>query len=912
MSSWFRLACACALAFLLAAPGGPAAAGAKPTYAIPAGPLSRGLASFSLTSGAQVIADPRLIAGKTTPEVRGTFRREDALARLLAGSGLVASPGPGGVLMIQAMTPTQTAAHTDPAAADISPIAELVVTAERRERLAIETPISLTRLSGAELERLGAVGMDEVSRLTPGLNVAAASPATAGFSMRGITQASGDATREPRLSVFQDGAPASKERGAYFELFDIDRIEIARGPQSTLFGRSAMTGAINVIQRKASLDRVTGHAGVTVGDHGLVFIDAALNAPIGDVAAVRIAGRSRRRDGMVGNLLGGPAQQAIATDAARISLRAQPTAGLTADLILNYQRDQPSGAGMKSLVYSPTDPRTGELIGDLGRQSPAALSALDENGMERRLGLDRELTSLTALTQADFGGGWRLSGLFSTRRFSADELQDADGASLPVISLLEQTRAVENNIEARLEYDTGRLWRAFVGLNVFSEHGTQRVPIVVDERLLLSRITGALTDPAPALSQLTAPQFLADQVQALAAMRGGSIDEASAQAIAAKLQPGYLERNQNFSRTKSLDLFADASFRPSTKWELSAGLRFSLDDKKSAVAPSSPAGPSTLGTLLAAMSMQEPQRQKLLAGLASASSEGATPYGLIFQPTVGNGEKVSDGLSDSGWSWRVVARYAPSPEVSFYGSYARGRRPMVLVAGAPTTPYGPARFGQAPAETVDSLELGAKASLAGGRLQVDSALYAYAYNDFQTTRFVGGQLRTVNAGEARAHGAELEARWAMATGAQITATYGYNRARLASGAMKGNRFRLAPDHKASLRLDLSREFPKGTLVFSPTYAWQSLIYFSDDNDLPALSRGLAPDLVQDERQGAYGLLDLTLAYRAQGGWTISAFVRNAANARYIVDAGFIGESYGFSASARGPERTAGVTTLMRF
>lgn len=911
MSSRFQIACAGAVAALLATWNGPASAGELRHYAIPAGSLSGALANFSLTSGAQVIASPTLLAGKRAPQVRGLFEEKQALSLLLAGSALTAVEGPGGVMMIQ-----QLAALPDAAPAGLRaeplPVAELVVTAERREGLAIQTPLALTRFSGRELENLGLTGMDDVSRLTPGLSVAAASPATAGFSMRGITQASGDATREPRLSVFQDGAPASKERGAYFELFDVERIEVAKGPQSTLYGRSAMTGAINVVQRKASVGRSNGQVAITAGDHGLASIDVALNIPVGSAAAVRIAGASRRRDGMVPNLQGGPAQQSIATDAARLSLRLEPDDRFNMDVILNYERNRPTGAGMKSLIYAPTDPTTGALIGDLQRDTAAALSAPDERGAERRLGLDRELASATALMRLELAENWRLSGLLSHRRFAADELQDADAMALPVVSLLEQTRAIETNLEARIEYDAGERWRAFAGINAFAEHGTQRVPIVVDERLLLARIAGGLTDPAAALSALTSPAFMAGQVQELVATRGGQISLAQANAITGRLKSGHLEVNQNFSRTSSLDLFADASYRPSPTWELSVGLRFSQDDKTSGIAPSNPDGGSTLGTLLAALATNGETRRRLLAQLAWGVRGETPPYGLIFHPTAGDGTKVSADLNDSGWSWRMVARNSPSPELSLYASYARGRRPTVLVAGAPSTPYGPARFGRAPAEKVDSLEVGAKAELAGGRLRLDSALYAYAYEDFQTTRFVDGLLRTVNAGKARAVGGELEARLVLAPGVLATATYGYNRARLAAGAMKGNHFRLAPDHKASFRLDLSRDLAGGTLAFRPSYAWQSEVLFSDDNDVPGLSRGLAPDLVQDERQGAYGLLDLTLDFSHPSGWRLTGFVRNALDADYIVDAGFIGESYGFSASARGQGRRSGVTFSQRF
>src|SRR5690606_27877787 len=92
-------------------------------------------------------------------------------------------------------------------------VAEVVVTTQKWRQRTLEVPLALTTFSGVDLERMGTAGMEDVARFTPGLTVAAASPASAGFSMRGITQASGDATREPRLSIFQDGAPASKERG---------------------------------------------------------------------------------------------------------------------------------------------------------------------------------------------------------------------------------------------------------------------------------------------------------------------------------------------------------------------------------------------------------------------------------------------------------------------------------------------------------------------------------------------------------------------------------------------------------------------------------------------------------------------------------------------------------------------------
>ncbi|MBA4794876.1 MAG: TonB-dependent receptor [Phenylobacterium sp.] len=898
----------------LAAPR-PALAQAAPSasYDLPPRDLAGALVWYSLTTGQPLIVDPRLTRGRRSGRVKDARTPKAALAQLLAGTGLAPTPTPSGVLMIGPAPAAAPAAPPAPAPAPtITDLPEVVVTAERRAGLASETPMALSTFSGEGLERLGLRDMEAVAALTPGLTIAAASPASAGFSMRGITQASGDATREPRVSVFQDGVPASKERGAYFELYDLERLEVVKGPQSTLYGRSAMTGAINVIQNKADPDRPAISLRLEVGDYDWRSLEATANQPLSEVAALRLAVVSRRRDGDTPNLLGGADLQSVSTDAGRIVLSLRPAWG-SADLIVNYQHDEPSGPALKSLTFAPADPETGRPLGDLDRFSPPALSAQDAQGRPRPLGLDRELFSASVGLERPIGEGLVLSSLSSFRRFAADDQQDADGMALPIVSLLEETRGAQLNQEIRLAYDAGGAWRGFLGINLFRESGTQRVPMVIDERLQLARMTGRLTAPWPASSEsLLGQAVLADQLQAVASRRGYALSRTTALAIAGNLKPTHLERTQNYSDVEAFDLFADVAWRLGARWEVSAGLRFGTDAKTSAVSPAVPLGPSVLAGVIAAGTMDETRRGAFLQHLAGPEAgrwvEEWPPYGLLFQPTAGNGDKISSDLEDSGWSWRLTARYEPRAGYSLYGAYARGRRPTVLVAGAPTTPLGPARFGVAPAETVDSWELGLKARPPGRRLALDAAAYAYEYRDFQTTQIEGGQLRTVNAGEASAYGLELEATVVVAPGATAGATYAYGHARLQSGAMAGNRFRLAPDHQASLYLDLAWPAPGGELRLRPSYSWRSKFFFSDDNDRPELSRALAPDLVQDEWQDAYGRLDVRLEYRpAGGGWTLGAFVKNALDERYIQEGGFIGEALGYSASAAGPPRTMGLS-----
>lgn len=127
---------------------------------------------------------------------------------------------------------------------------EIIITAQKREQRLSEVPLAVTAYSGTFLDKIGVTKFDELALFTPGLRVQEQSANNPGFVVRGITTDSGSAFDEPRVAIFQDGVSTSRNRGAYVELFDLERVEVAKGPQATLFGRAAMIGGINVIQNK--------------------------------------------------------------------------------------------------------------------------------------------------------------------------------------------------------------------------------------------------------------------------------------------------------------------------------------------------------------------------------------------------------------------------------------------------------------------------------------------------------------------------------------------------------------------------------------------------------------------------------------------------------------------------------------
>jgi outer membrane receptor protein involved in Fe transport len=817
-------------------------------------------------------------------------------------------------------------------AADVESGDSIIVTAQLREQDAIDVPMALSVVGNEQLDRFGLYEFDALSRFVPGFEVQNQSPNNPGFVMRGITSDSGTASNEPRVSIFQDGVSISKSRGSYVELFDVERVEIAKGPQSTLYGRGALIGAVNIIQNKAKLDSYEVAGRASYGNYNAWLAEAMVNAPIGEGMAIRLAGRIRKRDGYVENLLGGEDFNSVDTKAVRGSFHGEK-GDLSFDLIGNYQKDSPNGTAFKSIAYNPTDPATGAVIGNRGRNSGAALVA--GSGFEggKDLGLDRQVWGVTGIARLKLDDRFSLTSTTAFRRFDALEIFDADGISLPMLTAAEDARGRQTSQEFRLTYEEGPI-TAFLGASYFHEEGTQRAPTQFDERAALARLAGALngggaipgrpaSDPVPA-ALLASPAFTGALLQGVANAYGVALSGAQAQAIAANLKSNHLESTTNGSRTRAFDLFGDVTIRLSDQFEIGGGLRYTHDDKRSTFVSSVENGRSILGGFIGALSQPAAVRTALLQALAVPGAATIPPsaaypvplFGLGAQPTAGNGGEDSDMLSNGGFSWRLTARYKPNEDASLYATYARGRRPEVLAASAPSAPLAATRFSILDSETVDSFEVGAKTALMNRTLFIDGAAFYYQYDNFQTTVQQGTQFVLTNAGKAESYGFEGQLRWVPNDMLTLFATYAYNHSRFKTGVRDGNHFRLSPDHSASFGAEASLPAGPGRIIFTPSVTWQSKVFFDDDNDRPDLQQppaALVADNIQDEWQGSYALVNARLGYEApDSAWRIEGFIENAFDKKYIMDAGNTGDSLGMPTFIAGAPRFYGISASFRF
>lgn len=825
---------------------------------------------------------------------------------------------------------------------------DIVVTAQKREQRAGDVPLALTAYDARSLERLGITDLEELARFTPGLAVQEQSPNNPGFIIRGITSSELETTFEPRVSIFQDGVQISKGEGSYVALFDVERIEVAKGPQSTLFGRGALIGAINIIQNKASPDAFGGHASIEGGTFNAFKLDGAINMPLGQDIAARVATSVSRRDGFVDNLLGGDDFQSTHYDAFRGTLSWRGEGGASVDLIANYQRDQPTGTGFKSGVLDPADPVTGAVLGSRSPGGGVAMAVGPGFPVGREIAVDREVWGVTALAQTGDMNGFRLSSTSAFRQIDSREINDPDGTALPILTASNQGRADQWSQELRVNFDRGGRLSWFAGASIFRFEGEHETPIQFDERLLATTVTRQLnggaagtglppTRHAP-IGVLTNPAFTTALLQGLAAGLSNNVTTpgvdpmlpltaAQAGAIAANLRPNHGETAFDSNRLTSVDLFADATYKLTDRLTVSAGLRYTHDDKTSGFA-SSVNGRSALGGLIGAARLAgsgDPaklaQAQAIVAALQSPGLQQipatALPlFGVSFQPTTGNGGLAEQELTDDGLTWRIVGQYEASAGLNLYASYARGRRPEVLVASAPSAPFGAVPFSPLPAETVDSFEIGGKLRLADPRLSLDAAIYRFDYRNFQTIIQDGARLVPDNAGRARAYGVELQLDWNALDNFDVLMTYAYNHARFTNGAFEGNSLRQSPDHAASIGLSWRTPMPGGTLEIRPTLSVQSKMFFEDDNDRPELQQppaSLVGDLVQDEFQKGFALLDLAIAWKPRAlPLTVEAFGKNLTDTTHVIDAGNTGDVIGLPTFVTGAPRTVGLRLSATF
>jgi len=188
------------------------------------------------------------------------------------------------------------------AQSDDAGLQEIVVTAQKREQRLVDVPIAITALSGDALDRRGITDVQGLEGFTPNLQISPTpgNSTSAQIAIRGRVTSNPALTWEPAVGIYVDGVYVGKTQGALFDLIEIDRIEVLRGPQGTLWGRNALAGAFNIVTRNPS-GEASGSATMSLGNFSALGGKVSIDFPKIGETKVNLAVASQRRDGWVDN-----------------------------------------------------------------------------------------------------------------------------------------------------------------------------------------------------------------------------------------------------------------------------------------------------------------------------------------------------------------------------------------------------------------------------------------------------------------------------------------------------------------------------------------------------------------------------------------------------------------------------------
>ena len=251
--------------------------------------------------------------------------------------------------------PPLLVAHSAGLSAQDTPVfEEVLVTAEKRTESLQNLSQAVTALSAEDVENRQLSSFVDLSAIAPGVNVAKNEGFKTVITIRGIgNEANQNAIANPSVSYHLDGVYVASPFALQTDFLDLERIEVLRGPQGTLFGQNSTGGGINVITKAPTFDEVYGSADLTLGEYSLVRARAAVNLPLSDALAARVSVMSNKRDGFTDNVANGQDLDDADSISARAKILYQPSDTFSATLTAQIFDEEVNGQAQKG-IYDPT------------------------------------------------------------------------------------------------------------------------------------------------------------------------------------------------------------------------------------------------------------------------------------------------------------------------------------------------------------------------------------------------------------------------------------------------------------------------------------------------------------------------------------------------------------------------------
>jgi len=643
---------------------------------------------------------------------------------------------------------------------------EVVVTATKRQQTLQEIPIAVSVVSAEAIERSQVLDIKDLQTLVPSLRVTQLQgSAQTNFIIRGFGNGANNPGIEPSVGVFVDGVYRSRVGSALADLPKVERIEVLRGPQSTLFGKNASAGVISVVTAKPDLDGFSGSIGGTVGNYSQTIIRGDVTGPLSDTVGFSLFASANERDGYFDNLTTGTTFNELNRWNFRGQLLWTPSDRAEVRLIVDAEEIDEVCCGVANIVDGPTGAIVRALGGDLVGNDPFAYenyqdfdpaNKIETQGTSLHVDYDFDSFSLTSIT--------------AFRTLDQFQSGDIDFTSARLISpTAADTRDTKIDTftqELRLTSTSDGRLKWMVGAFYFNEEveNTETLGLGPDFRSYIDALTGgALNDVEQTIAQAT----------------GEPPEAFYAEGVGNQLEKYTLD-------DETLSLFAQFDIDLTEAVTLTLGANYTQSEKEASADIVNNNLFATLPLATLASIFNTPQLTQLTRA-------------QFLPPFVTYPNSVEDGRSDdSKTTYSVRLAYDLSPNVSVYGGVSTGFKATswnmsqdtgpiaadlaaLLAVGDPALPSLPSlglppgaanypsnpipatRFATPEESTV--YEIGLKGEW--DSVAVNIAVFDQEIEGFQSNIFTGTGFNLLNAGKQSTKGLEIDTSWTPLEGLRI-------------------------------------------------------------------------------------------------------------------------------------------------
>ncbi len=718
---------------------------------------------------------------------------------------------------------------------------EIIVTATKRAESIQDVPLAITAYSDEFIREVNLEDVKDLVTYTPGITGNSLDSFIDFINVRGIVTNDFGVGGDPSVGFFKNGLYQGRNGAVVTTLYDLDRAEALRGPQGFLFGRNAIAGAISVHTARPKLGVHEGYAELDVAERGRVVGEAALNLPLTDKLAVRIAGYGGKEDGYVDNAFDLAADRLVAFEkgAGRFSALYED-GGFNGLLTLEYEKRNQSGA-----VYRATE---------LGDSYDALVSIFgvtlggDGRDIDSDFGFgeadDATIFSAGLELNVDLGGA-TITSLTGFKDHDYFYAEDFDGTPLRINDYRQDQTGQYFEQELRVVSTGDGPFSWYAGASYYNEEIDVLFGQGQDEEVYCQYYYG-----------LSCSDYFAG---------GGYAFTPS--------PVGLVEENAVRGRYHGWAGYVDATYAFSEKFDIGAGLRYSRDTKDFGIQGLAPV--SELGNAFA-------------LGFNSTDFLTAKDSWDAFTPRFIARFRPND-------DWLFFASATRGFKAGGFGSFTIVPDSLPFTSDGVDLEPGDAFPDPFDPEKAWSYEAGTKGTIFGGRTKVDANVYYYQYKDLQSNvPGVGGGIVVDNVGKVKGWGAEAQIDTALTENFELLINGAYHNSdvteaeALCDGTLdcEGQPLAAAPRFSGAAVLSFTAPLGAGAVR-------SNLEAFGQTETYGGLLR------LAEARNDGYIELAARIGYESDAGWTIFGYVENLTNALYytgaeegggLIPAHFIGPS----------------------